>query len=68
MHRDVKPHNVMIDHEHRKVCLEIRHVELEFILSTSFDLLIGGWQNSTIQRLSTMFALRHGTSRDQSCL
>jgi len=20
MHRDVKPHNVMIDHEHRKVC------------------------------------------------
>lgn len=21
MHRDVKPHNVMIDHEHRKVCL-----------------------------------------------
>jgi casein kinase II subunit alpha len=21
MHRDVKPHNVMIDHEHRKVCI-----------------------------------------------
>jgi casein kinase II subunit alpha len=21
MHRDVKPHNVMIDHEHRKVCV-----------------------------------------------
>lgn len=21
MHRDVKPHNVMIDHENRKVCL-----------------------------------------------
>lgn len=22
MHRDVKPHNVMIDHEHRKVCYD----------------------------------------------
>ena len=22
MHRDVKPHNVMIDHEKRKVCLD----------------------------------------------
>ena len=26
MHRDVKPHNVMIDHEKRKVCFARRHV------------------------------------------
>lgn len=29
MHRDVKPHNVMIDHEHRRVCLNIRYAELD---------------------------------------
>jgi serine/threonine protein kinase len=23
MHRDVKPHNVMIDHEKRKVCISL---------------------------------------------
>ena len=28
MHRDVKPHNVMIDHEKRKVLVEEFHREL----------------------------------------
>lgn len=28
MHRDVKPHNVMIDHEHRKVILEFNPTRL----------------------------------------
>lgn len=26
MHRDVKPHNVMIDHEHRKVCHKAKYI------------------------------------------
>ena len=25
MHRDVKPHNVMIDHENRKVCVAVQY-------------------------------------------
>jgi len=27
MHRDVKPHNVMIDHDHRKVGLTNRYLD-----------------------------------------
>lgn len=30
MHRDVKPHNVMIDHEKKKVSIEIRVIGKEF--------------------------------------
>ena len=34
MHRDVKPHNVMIDHENRKACL-IRSLEIAIISNRS---------------------------------
>ena len=41
MHRDVKPHNVMIDHEHRKVCPPVLGLAVEPHLSTSCGWSIG---------------------------
>lgn len=36
MHRDVKPHNVMIDHEKRKVRFEYGN-EMEMLTCCSYD-------------------------------
>jgi casein kinase II subunit alpha len=33
MHRDVKPHNVMIDHEKRKVCLAWEHHDGQILIA-----------------------------------
>ena len=53
MHRDVKPHNVMIDHEKRKVSPESCQIHCRadhrsYVSST------GDWQNFTIKVLNTM--------------
>lgn len=45
MHRDVKPHNVMIDHQNRKVSTCVISAVNEFHTMYSSDLLTGGWQN-----------------------
>lgn len=51
MHRDVKPHNVMIDHEKRKVMPStLRWVILTY---DSYGSSTGASQNSTIKALST---------------
>ena len=37
MHRDVKPHNVMIDHEKRKVCALLITLDVMSLTCHSYD-------------------------------
>lgn len=74
MHRDVKPHNVMIDHERRKVCLGFALPQCPYdsrMLTPSFpqyssDSSTGVWLNSTIREWNTTFVSHRGISRDQN--
>src|SRR5690606_7023817 len=75
MHRDVKPHNVMIDHENRKVSAS--HVlpvlwhrpnngviaDRRTSLSLSSVLSIGVWRSSTTLEPSITYVWRVDTSR-----
>lgn len=62
MHRDVKPHNVMIDHENRKVRIRLpssdlgsqKLTQVSPFSSYSCDSSTGAWQNSTTPVLSIM--------------
>jgi len=54
MHRDVKPHNVMIDHENRKVCLVV-HGQIQVLMWCSYDLSTGVLPNSTTKGQNIMF-------------
>ena len=67
MHRDVKPHNVMIDHDRRKVGGQ-HFWAYDFANSvTSCDSSTGGWRNFTTPKPSTMYESHRDTSRGQSC-
>ena len=55
MHRDVKPHNVMIDHERRKVGSYSSHVTKISYPSISYASLTGASLSFTIQELSIMY-------------
>lgn len=64
MHRDVKPHNVMIDHEKRKVrsegCGEFKLTPNSYVSS------IGAWRNSIIKAQNTTSVWLHDTSKVQN--
>lgn len=65
MHRDVKPHNVMIDHEKRKV----NHASVllwNILRQGSCASSTGDWRSSIIKAQNTMSALHHGTSKARS--
>jgi serine/threonine protein kinase len=67
MHRDVKPHNVMIDHENKKAgsLIQILYAEAN---GRSYDLLIGVLRSSIIKAPSTMYEWHRDTSRALSYL
>lgn len=66
MHRDVKPHNVMIDHENKKVSVGVGRACFRILISSSYDSLIGVWQSSITRVRSTMYALQVDTSKVQN--
>jgi casein kinase II subunit alpha len=55
MHRDVKPHNVMIDHEHRKVCKPFRGLHHTNIL---FQLRLIDWGLAEFYHPKTEYNVR----------
>lgn len=57
MHRDIKPQNVIIDHNSRKVPSII----------CSCELSTGDWASSTCQRKITMSESAHDISKDLNC-
>jgi serine/threonine protein kinase len=64
MHRDVKPHNVMIDHEQRKV-FSLRQILIAMSsnIQYSYDSLTGVLLSSTIKALSTTSGSRLAISK-----
>ena len=72
MHRDVKPHNVMIDHEERKVAIvfcssTLFGLELSIPIICSSGSLIGVLPNSIIRTQSIMYAWHRDTSKGLNC-
>ena len=63
MHRDVKPHNVMIDHEKRQVSCFLPAGQS---WPNSWDWLIGDWRNSTIPVQDIMSESHLGISKDRN--
>jgi serine/threonine protein kinase len=70
MHRDVKPHNVMIDHEKRKVSSIMYAPNIIHSLTrhVSYGSSIGVLPNSTTKALNITSESPHATSRALSCL
>ena len=67
MHRDVKPHNVMIDHEKKKVrCALNLHGSLNLLKQTSCASLIGDSPSSTMPIRNTTSALPRDISKARS--
>lgn len=68
MHRDVKPHNVMIDHEKRKVSVALCWYSRTLAnAGSSFVLSTGVLPNSTTRVRSTTSGSPPDTSRAPSC-
>lgn len=68
MHRDVKPHNVMIDHEKRKVSGPERLISILLLMMPSFASSIGVWLNFITRARSITSVLLPDTSRVLSYL
>jgi hypothetical protein len=66
MHRDVIPHNIMIDHEHRKVCPPEIFFSAKPHWPTSCAWLVGVKPSFTTQKQNTMFVLHRDTSKCRS--
>lgn len=66
MHRDVKPHNVMIDHEKRKVKHLRTVVGASLLIDRSCGSLIGVLRSFTTKAQNTTSESHRDTSKDPS--